>query len=470
MQRVPPVLFAAFALGCGPIVPVLDAGDGDGGSTADGGDGDGDTFASVDDGGDAPPPGDEGEVGEVDGGDADDDDGDGGDTGIPSGCGDGVQDDDEPCDDGNDVPGDGCEADCTPSPGQLLWSQAVDGAGQDDAARAVAAASGAEILVAGSLETAGNDDLWLRVVNSDGIVFDDHIVDLGDDEIGTSIAIAPDGTGFVAGVAQGDDRAILMRRDGGELVELDGAPTDITAFSALASPTAEGFVLVTHAGNFDALAATVRRYDGAGSVLGDVTQPTGQFVGAAIGSPEGGTILGGGSFGGMGTPSTVWLAGLAVDGSPTWNSSMEAERDVSLRIRGLAVDGDGRIVGVGTRGFGGGPNDEDEDGWIWWWSAQGQPEGDGPLDIGGAAARPSSVVVGSHGLIVGGITVATEDGFVAGLSTEGELQWGYQLTGDLGVEDRISALALVPGGGVVAVGRVSQIGSGEDAWIGMFTE
>jgi cysteine-rich repeat protein len=53
-------------------------------------------------------------------------DGDGGDTGaedhaedggdrveVPVGCGDGVADTTEECDDGNDVPGDGCEVDCT---------------------------------------------------------------------------------------------------------------------------------------------------------------------------------------------------------------------------------------------------------------------------------------------------------------------------------------------------------------------
>ena len=45
--------------------------------------------------------------------------------GIPEGCGDGVLDDGEACDDGNDVNGDGCNIDCVES-GQQVWESVVE--------------------------------------------------------------------------------------------------------------------------------------------------------------------------------------------------------------------------------------------------------------------------------------------------------------------------------------------------------
>lgn len=471
MSRAHPLLLCALAVACGPIVPVLGDGDGDtstGVGTDDGApqpsgpNGDGD-------GGDPSVPGDP----SADGGDAEaeGDDGAVDESGTAITCGDGVLDEGERCDDGNGEPGDGCESDCTRTPGWMLWEQFADGAGDDDAARAVTVSADGEILVVGSMQTAG-DDVWLRSLSTDGRVLEDHLVDLGDDEIGTAVAIVPDGTVYVAGAEFGTDAAVLLRREGGELLPMDGAPVDLTTSTVLASPTAEGFVLVTHSGGFDTLAATVRRHDGGGMVIADLVQSTGVFMGVAIPGPDGGTILGGGSFGGMGTASTVWLTSLGSDGAAQWTSTMEADAGTSLRIRGLARADDGRIVGVGTLGpgGGGGGGNDDDSGWIWWWSADGQPESDGPLDIGGAQARPSCVVVGTHGLVVGGATVALEDGFVAGLTLEGEIEWGVGVTGDLGLEDRVSALALVPDVGVVAVGRVAQSGTGEDAWIGLFAE
>jgi cysteine-rich repeat protein len=474
MHRAHPLFLAALAVACGPIVPVLGDGGGDTSTSAGTDDGAPQPSGPSDDGGDPSVPGDP----SADGGDAEADDGvvddSGGDSGTAITCGDGQLDEGERCDDGNDEPGDGCEADCTQTPGWLFWEQFVDGAGDDDAARAVTVSADGEILVVGSMQING-DDVWLRALASDGGVLEEHIVDLGGDEIGTSLAITPEGAVYVAGAQFGADAAVLLRRENGELLAMDGAPVDLTTSTVLASPTAEGFVLVTHAGGFDTLAATVRRYDGGGVVVAELVQPTGVFMGVAIPGPDGGTILGGGSFGGMGTASSVWLSGLGADGSAQWNATMDADPGMSVRIRGLARADDGRIVGVGTLGpagggGGGGGGNDDDSGWIWWWSADGQPETDGPLDIGGAQARPNAVVVGTHGLVVGGATVALEDGFVAGFTLEGEIQWGVGVTGDLGLEDRVSALAVVPDVGVVAVGRVAQSGTGEDAWIGLFAE
>ncbi|WAS95899.1 DUF4215 domain-containing protein [Nannocystis punicea] len=47
-------------------------------------------------------------------------------TGDKPACGNGVQEPNEQCDDGNATPGDGCEADCTTTPGELCGNEMVD--------------------------------------------------------------------------------------------------------------------------------------------------------------------------------------------------------------------------------------------------------------------------------------------------------------------------------------------------------
>jgi cysteine-rich repeat protein len=458
MQRARPsaVLFV-LASACGPLVAVDDV---ESESAADASSG----ANEVSDGGPVDtgeagglPPGDDG--GEIDGGDEVG-------TGSMQTCGDGIVDPGEDCDDGNADPGDGCELDCTATPGLLLWSQTFDGEGNNDAASAVAVAQTGEVLVAGTMRSDGSDDLWLLELTADVSASFEHGFDPGDDDaFGTSVAITPDGIAYVAGLQPGSDRAVLLNLGGNGLVENAGAPTDVVPFTALVSPTAEGFVLVTNAGGFAEITATVRRYDSAGNTIADVVQPPDVFVVAATPSIDGGTILGGGSFSDMGTSST-WLARLSSDGSAVWSVAGEAEAESWVRLRGLGTAPDGRIVAVGTRGLGG-PND-DEIGWFWWWSADGQPQDDGPIDIGGAAAWPNAVVVGAHGIVVGG--TAVEDGFVAGFAEDGALQWGFELAGDLGLEDGVAALALAPGLGIVAVGWITQSTTNQDAWVGVFSD
>jgi hypothetical protein len=441
MQRVSPQLFAVvLASACGPLVPLeADTDAADTGSSAGPADDD-DDGAPVDSGGvDGVPP--SGEVGDEVGDEGEVD------TGSTGTC-------DEP--------------DCTSTPGLMLWSQTVDGEGNNDSAGAVAISTTGEVLVAGAVRIAGGDDAWLRVFAPDGATVREHVVDFTSDEFATGIAIAPDGTAFVTGLQPWDDRALLLRLDETDLVSVDGAPTDIVPFTALASPTAEGFVVVTNAGGFDDITATVRRFDSAGVVIGDVVQPADVFIGAAIRSVDGGTILGGGSFSPMGNGSTPWLAALAVDGGAQWSWMGDEEPDWEVRLRGLAVAPDGRIVGVGTRGLDG-QNGNDQ-GWSWWWSADGQLESEGPLDIGGAAARPYAVVVGAHGIIVGGTTVDIDNGFVAGFATDGTLEWGFELAGDLDLEDGVAALAVDPRVGIVAVGWVTQSTTNQDAWVGVFSD
>jgi len=451
---------AVLASACGPLVPIDAATDGADTGATTGADDDGDGRPV--DTGEADGRPSDGEVGEVDGGEDVD-------TGMTGACGDGVLDPGEICDDGNASPGDGCELDCTTTAGLLVWSQTVDGDGSNDAARAVAIAPSGDVLVAGSVRIAGSDDAWLHAFAPDGATLGDHVADLGNDAFATAIAITPDARTYVAGVQPSSDRAVLLRLDESVLVEIDGAATDILAFTALAASTSQGFAVVTNAGDFDEIIATVRRYDSAGAVIDDVALEPDVFVGASAPALLGGTILGGGSFGDMGMGSTAWWMLLDAEGTPIWSSTVAADPEVQLRLRGIAMAPDGSIVAVGTREVGG-PMDDDDTGWIWWWDAAGELTSDGPLDIGGAAARPTSVVVGAHGIVVGGTVIEKDDGFVAGYAPDGTLQWGFELAGDLDLEDGIAALAVAPGLGIVAVGWITQSTTNQDAWVGVFTD
>ncbi|MBX7082067.1 MAG: hypothetical protein K1X88_22865 [Nannocystaceae bacterium] len=386
-------------------------------------------------------------------------------------CGDGVVEADEVCDDGNVEPGDGCEPDCTVTPGTLLWSLATDGDSDEDVARDVAADSLGNLVVVGALSRGGREDAWAHVATPDGSDGFDAVYDLGGDERATSVTLDAVGTVWVAGSQPSSDTGLLMRLEGDVLVDAGLAVPDLATNTVLASATARGIAMVTHGGSFEDLAATLWRFDVTGASVGSVLQPAGIVMGAAIPGLDGGTLLGGSSFGGGGMgpgESAAWLAAIALDGTTTWSTSAAAPPGQSMRVRGLAIAPDGRIVGVGTQGQGG-PMSPDDRGWIWWWTAEGELESDGPLDIGGATARANAIVFGDHGMIVGGTTLVLEDGFVAGLELDGTLQWGFQLTGEAGLEDGINALAIVPGG-VAAVGWVTQLETDRDAWIGVLAQ
>src|SRR5688500_2225527 len=182
MQRLFVASSAALVVACGPLVSYDDAGadtaSSDGTSVTDEG------RPETVDGGDDRPSDEVGEVGGEVGGEIGGDP----DTGVSPSCGDGIVDAGELCDDGNDQTGDGCEPDCTASPGMMLWSSSFDADMQNDAATAVAVTPDGEVLVVGRAELDGNDDVWLDVLTSDGRSTVNTMLDFGGDEVASAIA------------------------------------------------------------------------------------------------------------------------------------------------------------------------------------------------------------------------------------------------------------------------------------------
>jgi cysteine-rich repeat protein len=166
-------------------------GDGDGDPT---GDGDGDPTGD----GDGDPTG----------------DGDGDPAGT---CGDGTLDPGEACDDGNTEDGDGCSPTCQISACGLEWTWTEDVPSSVGGGLDVAVGSDGSVYVAGIAINADND-AWVAKWNPDGSQAWSESFDSGNgNDAANSIAVAADGTVYVVGSRKddGDDQWVIALDDSG---------------------------------------------------------------------------------------------------------------------------------------------------------------------------------------------------------------------------------------------------------------
>lgn len=119
----------------------------------------------------------------------------------PPVCGNGFPEGDEPCDDANDDPDDGCNKDCERT-GVPIWTVSWDsGAKNDDLGTAVVIADG-NIFVAGSVEKADNySDGMVRKLDAQGeeLAKFEYAGQLGLDDYGRGLAVGADGSVFLTG-------------------------------------------------------------------------------------------------------------------------------------------------------------------------------------------------------------------------------------------------------------------------------
>ena len=135
-------------------------------------------------------------------------------------CGDGHIDPGEECDDGNDVEGDGCSAECTVTACGLVWRQKIDidNINSRDADAALTE-NGDVIAVGVSVE----DSRVIRVTrdNADGEVWRRTFDSQNGDDYGRGVALGPDGSVYVIGSMEQDGDAIWFARldpdDGSEI-------------------------------------------------------------------------------------------------------------------------------------------------------------------------------------------------------------------------------------------------------------
>ncbi len=160
-------------------------------------------------------------------------------TTKPALCGDGMVDEGEPCDDGNDVDEDGCTSKCALAPA-IKWTRSLDTAMKDDTATDVAIDGAGRIIVVGwetsadldrdqvvvALDPAG-ETLWKRSFAGEAGYFD----------FLSAVAVGPDGAIYVGGGESTGETAVtaIVRRlnADGEVVWDFAAPSPTGMFTTV---------------------------------------------------------------------------------------------------------------------------------------------------------------------------------------------------------------------------------------------
>jgi cysteine-rich repeat protein len=270
-------------------------------------------------------------------------------------CGNGVVDDGEPCDDGNDDDDDGCDGACRAT-GVAIWtvtsapSSTILGVGLDAAGN---------IYLAGYAENVDSDDAIVRKLAPDGsellaLTYDDPDQD---QDYAYAIAVDPDGSFYVAGQEGSFElvgQAFVRKYDpGGQALwaylQPSSEPVDGRARTTglavdgdtIAAVVIDEFVV-------DMIDVHVLALDGAGQKLwSDVTVDGLYNFGVAL-APGGDIVAGGGLRNGGDDIDAVAIR-YSPDGQEQWRRRYLDQADESGDAHGLAIHTDGDIVLVGER-------------------------------------------------------------------------------------------------------------------------
>ncbi len=417
-------------------------------------------------------------------------------TGEPIGCGNGMVELDELCDDGNDIVADGCNPDCRPS--GMLVADFVSGRPGLDFARACVLVDG-DVVVAGEAEeTEGDRDIFAARFGPDGdpawvLVHGGS----GDSFDRASAALPwPDGTVLVGGEVRPDEAPDPLRADlwfgaidlqmgtlTWEDLDATASPSHDAASAMVAVP---GGILVTgRTGSTTATELLARRLDVAGGVervwtrvIGGEGNAADQGL-AALVDAQGRAIVAGYT---RATADDLdrYLHGMSLaDGTdlrpPCLDDGSAADGrvlDGRDEIRDLALAPTGEIVAVGlaTR-----TASEGLDAWIGLYDPTGcalvwekTVAGDAQLDD-----EANGVIVDDAGAIVtvGALRpVNSADAWVAKWNLDGDLLWQAELVNGTGDDADVARDVAIDAdsGELVVVGQQTTPES-LDSWIARYT-
>jgi cysteine-rich repeat protein len=398
-------------------------------------------------------------------------------TGMPvPTCGDAIVDPGEDCDDGNDLDGDGCNADCTAS-GTVVWDVVHPELGS--VARGVAVGGDGSVAVAGGRIESGQSDVLLLVFDADGVAQWQRVhagADGATDE-GRQVAFDDRGNVYVTGYEtvvstmppQGenvwtrvydplgaagwtrglngpnddDDRAFDVFWYGGRVV-VAGYYNGSTDTWLRAYDDADGGVAWSFGAGVDPLLddyanALVVGDDGVYCV-GDVINPAGD--------------------------TDAWLARLSIDGQQValeWVEIVDPGEPADDTALGIARAADGGLVVGGRRGG---------RAWLAKYTAAGALEWEryddalqSPTDVRGVAVDAAGQIVA-----VGYETdpVQGEDAFVTKRDPDGEMLWSRRYDGPAGGTDRARAVDVGPDRGIVVAG-FTDAADGRRLWLRKYT-
>jgi cysteine-rich repeat protein len=378
------------------IALVLIAAACESGSDGDAVDGDADTGATTsdDETGDEPddtdtsgPDSSSSEDGSDGDSDEDSDDGDPPDpsAGHESACGDHLLDAGERCDDGNANDGDGCEADCTHTPGTIVWTSTWDAYG-DDVGEAIAVDGDGATVVVGTSETgffSNDEQFWVGKFDVEGEGVWYEVLPELDGNAPKAVDIDSQGNAVVLGTnaALADDHLWLRKydADGAAIWTADvhgGAPGEDDRGDDLVVDGDEGIVVLGRV-TTDITRLWLRRYDADGNPEWTITED--DFVGGEVAIAADGSIVVNGQSAGVATIRRYDGA----DGAQLWSHSDAAFGGSFGRI---ALDGTGGFAL--TRTVDGTVDASDDDIWVGRYDANADElwtltlDGDGDWDRG----------------------------------------------------------------------------------------
>lgn len=404
-------------------------------------------------------------------------------TGEPAGCGDGVVQAPETCDDGNAIDSDGCNADCTPS-GALLWSTTFAGMlGLADEAWSCAVDGNGSIHVAGFVGVGpGNEDLWVRKYSSAGEVMwtQTHAGSAMAKDAGRAIVVDAAELVYVAGVANVlmQDNDVFVRKYAAEgsvdwTKSYAGAAmlSDVGSAAAL-TPSGDlivgGATSVVDNGNDTWL----RKYSPAGAVLWTRT-----YNGAAklndatnaVAVTSDGYIYAAGYEAVVGESNNFWVGKYDADGNLLWSRLANGGISKADYLHGAVAMDDGGVVVCGYETASGIPwksfmRRYDASGLMVWTEIEDGPTAEGALCYGiDRAANGDLLFAGAT------MQAAQREPWLRRLADDGTEKWSTVVAGTGTGASHARVMREAPDGTLVAAGTMDEGVDGRDVWVARFS-
>ncbi len=407
-------------------------------------------------------------------------------------CGDGVRDDDERCDDGNRVGGDGCRADCR-RPLVSTWVRAPVGGPRPESIQGLAILpEGAGAVVVGHTDPGLDVDprAWLASLGIDGEQRWARALPEGDawrSATARAVAVDPTGDLWVAGYVNGErhDDIWVTRcdpqgiprwdhiqdyagnRDRAVAIALDEGGAVVAAETLRDANNRDGLVIALDG---DGERRWLWRHDGPAGGIDDAR--------AVAVTPDGGVVVGGGED----DLTHWWLAKL--DGQGQFVGATHVRGDVGAWVSAIAVDEGGDLWVAGTEVLAA-PDPTSAITWhtqpwlarldaaanVLWMRAEA-PEGAVRREAQAVTLRPGGGVtmVGTDPLPDTLCTVTLCPGrlWLATYDDQGERE--YWSAPDEMVRGEGRAAAWAPDGSLWLAGSRRLVFSEADAWIGRYAE
>jgi len=279
---------------------------------------------------------------------------------TPASCGDGMLDEGEACDDGNDVDSDGCNVDCTIS-GSVLWSHSqAGGADEGEEAFGIVVDAEGRAYVVGEMWGALDLDFWVRQYDDDALGWT-RSYDSAAGNDGARAAALHGGTLYVAGyrVVVGQSHDIWLRG-----FTVDGtAGLEVGYNDALSGSNVGQGVAVDPGGNVivvgnesvgDPLAPQadgwIREYTAGGSVVwtagyGGAAASTDSARAVATDGSGRVAVVGFETVSGQGTD--MWIRVYDTNGGMQWTATYANANMLDDEATAVAFDGDGNVIVAG---------------------------------------------------------------------------------------------------------------------------